>query len=99
MASRWLDETPVARIIARCTQDIRTVDTPLPLSLLWTVDGAVGVLTKLGAIILFTPIFLWPGLVVGLLAVQLGKMYLKAQLSVKRETRYRAVYLLQMKIY
>ena len=60
------------------------------------MDGVAGVLTKLGAIILFTPIFLWPGLVVGLLAVQLGKMYLKAQLSVKRETRYRAVYLLRM---
>ncbi|KJA20178.1 hypothetical protein HYPSUDRAFT_204055 [Hypholoma sublateritium FD-334 SS-4] len=83
---RWLDETPVARIIARCTQDIRTIDSPLPLTLLWTVDGVAGVLTKLGAIILFTPIFLWPGLVIGVLAVLLGNIYLKAQLSVQRET-------------
>ncbi|KAF8955959.1 ABC transporter type 1, transmembrane domain-containing protein [Flammula alnicola] len=57
---RWLDETPVGRIITRCTQDIRAIDGPIPQSLLWAVDCVSGILAKLGAIVLFTPIFLGP---------------------------------------
>ncbi|KAJ3508927.1 hypothetical protein NLJ89_g5494 [Agrocybe chaxingu] len=82
---RWLDETPTARIIVRCTQDIRTIDGPIPQSLLWAVDQILGVLTKLGVIVLFTPIFLFPSVFVALAGLYLGNLYLKAQLSVKRE--------------
>jgi hypothetical protein len=85
---RWLDETPVGRIITRCTQDIRAVDGPIPQSLLWVTDCVSGIFAKLGSIVLFTPIFLWPGLTVTIIGLSLGNMYLKAQLSVKRETRY-----------
>lgn len=85
---RWLDETPTARIITRCTQDIRTIDSQLPQNGMWLVDCMIGLMTKLGAVVIFTPIFLFPGLGVGMIGFYLGNMYLRAQLSVKRETRY-----------
>jgi hypothetical protein len=40
---------------------------------------------KLGAVIYMTPIFVIPGLAVGALGARLGNIYIKAQLSVKRE--------------
>lgn len=82
---RWLDETPTARIIARCTQDMRTVDGPIPQSLYWVFSECIGMLTKLSVIIFFSPIFLFPGVAVAILGISMGNLYLKAQLSVKRE--------------
>ncbi|KDR74315.1 hypothetical protein GALMADRAFT_250126 [Galerina marginata CBS 339.88] len=83
---RWLDETPTARIIARCTQDIRTLDGPIPQQFVWLIDVFAGTLTKLGAVVIFTPLFFFPGLGAAVLGLYLGNVYLKAQLSVKRET-------------
>ncbi|KAF8963028.1 hypothetical protein BDZ97DRAFT_1920149 [Flammula alnicola] len=87
---RWLDETPTARIIARCTQDIRSVDGPIPQTFSETVQQSLTVFTKLCAIVLFTPIFMLPGIAVAILGVIMGNLYLKSQLSVKREMRYLA---------
>lgn len=42
-------------------------------------------LTKLGAVVMITPVFLGPGALVALLGGICGQMYLKAQLAVKRE--------------
>ncbi|KAF4617652.1 hypothetical protein D9613_005677 [Agrocybe pediades] len=83
---RWLDETPTARIITRCTQDIRAVDSTLPQTLMWLAEIINAFVTKLGAVVLFTPIFLFPGLGVAVAAFFIGNMYLKTQLSVKRES-------------
>ena len=85
---RWLDETPTARIIARCTQDMRTVDGPIPQSLYWVFSEFIGMLTKLSVIVIFSPMFLFPGIAVAILGISMGNLYLKAQLSVKREMRY-----------
>jgi len=85
---RWLDETPTGRIITRCTQDIRAIDGPVPQTFVWLLDLGSGMVTKLGAIVLFTPLFLVPGAGVAIFGLYLGNLYLKAQLSVKRETRY-----------
>jgi len=52
------------------------------------MDLLLSMLTRLGAIVLFTPLFAFPGLGVALLGIGLGNIYLKAQLSVKREVRY-----------
>ncbi|KDR83054.1 hypothetical protein GALMADRAFT_238844 [Galerina marginata CBS 339.88] len=82
---RWLDETPTARIIARCTQDIRVVDGPIAEEFLALTYMSIGMVTNLFVIIIFTPIFLFPGLAVAALGFYLGNIYLKAQLSVKRE--------------
>jgi hypothetical protein len=40
---------------------------------------------KLSAVIILTPIFLFPGVVVAILGAWCGQIYIKAQLSVKRE--------------
>ncbi|KAF5317788.1 hypothetical protein D9619_012656 [Psilocybe cf. subviscida] len=82
---RWLDETPTGRIIARCTQDIRAVDGPVPQTAIWVFDCCAGMVTKLGAIVLFTPAFLIPGMISAGTGLFVGNLYLKAQLSVKRE--------------
>lgn len=45
----------------------------------------MSMLMKFAAVVAFTPIFLFPGLVVALLGAWCGQIYLKAQLCVKRE--------------
>ncbi|KAF8803419.1 multidrug resistance-associated ABC transporter [Phlegmacium glaucopus] len=82
---RWLDETPTARIIARCTQDIDAVDGSIPGTFMLLTQVIIGTLTKLGAVVIFTPLFLIPGVAAAVLGLYLGNVYLKTQLSVKRE--------------
>lgn len=84
---RWLDETPTARMIARCTQDINAVDNPIPRQFSALTETGMSVITKFGVITIFTPIFFAPGLAMAGLCMYLGSIYLKAQLSVKREMR------------
>lgn len=86
----WLDETPTGRIITRCTQDVRAVDGSVPSNLLTLVYTVMNALINLGAIVLFTPIFIVPGFSVGIAGALLGNWYLRAQLSIKREMRYAA---------
>jgi ABC-type multidrug transport system fused ATPase/permease subunit len=64
---RWLDVTPTSRVIARCTVDIRTVDTTVAHHLLWLLDMSIAMLVQLAAVVLFTPIFVLPGVLVGFL--------------------------------
>lgn len=85
---RWFDTTPTARIIARCTQDIGAIDGAVPLALRQFITQVAAIVTKLGAIVLFSPAFLLPGILVGFAGLAVGNLYLKAQLSVKREMRY-----------
>lgn len=80
--------TPVARIISRCTQDIGTIDDPLAESLGIVFSLTVALFTKLGAVLIFTPLFLLPGIALGLVGFYLGTLFIKTQLSVKREMRY-----------
>jgi hypothetical protein len=49
---------------------------------------AITLLTKLVVIIIFTPIFVFPGMFIAIFGFFLGNLYLQAQLSVKREMRY-----------
>jgi hypothetical protein len=42
---------------------------------------------KLAGPVLFTPVFLLPGGLITILGVYIGNIYLKAQMSVKREKR------------
>ncbi|KAF9013105.1 hypothetical protein BDQ17DRAFT_1342742 [Cyathus striatus] len=68
---RWLDETPMSRIITRCTQDMGIVDNFIgPL--------ALAVVIKLVCVAIVTPVFVVPGMVIALL----GFMF---QLPVRRE--------------
>lgn len=41
--------------------------------------------TRLGAVVLFTPVFLIPGVLMAVIGGYCGQVYMKSQLSVKRE--------------
>ncbi|KAF5323760.1 hypothetical protein D9619_012892 [Psilocybe cf. subviscida] len=82
---RWLDTTPIARIITRCTRDIEAVDGSIAERFLAVVQLTFSLATKLGAIILFAPLVFFPGLAIGAMGFYIGNLYLKAQLSAKRE--------------
>jgi hypothetical protein len=61
------------------------VDGPISHGLGWLSEMTLTMLVKFAAVLLFTPIFLLPGLVVAVLGGMCGQIYIKAQLSVKRE--------------
>ncbi|KAI0258309.1 P-loop containing nucleoside triphosphate hydrolase protein, partial [Gloeopeniophorella convolvens] len=82
---RWLDKTPTSRVIARCTQDIRSIDNTLADNFEHLVGVSSTVIIKLASIVFFTPVFIFPGLVVFAVGAWCGQLYMKAQLSVKRE--------------
>ncbi|KAF8199828.1 hypothetical protein K438DRAFT_1918479 [Mycena galopus ATCC 62051] len=82
---RWLDVTPTSRIIARCTADIGAVDGPIALGLWTLLELSISMLVKFSAVILFTPVFLFPGVAVGILGAWFSQVYLASQRSVKRE--------------
>ncbi|KAG8882432.1 hypothetical protein FRB97_008247, partial [Tulasnella sp. 331] len=82
---RWLDSTPSGRITSRFTQDINAIDSTLPDVFNTLVGMTASLLLKLAAVLLYSPIFLFPGIAVGLGGVWIGSIYMKAQLPVKRE--------------
>lgn len=49
------------------------------------VDATSGLMVKLGIVVLFAPAFIAPAIVVIILGGFLGNVYIKAQLSMKRE--------------
>jgi ABC-type multidrug transport system fused ATPase/permease subunit len=82
---RWLDIVPTSRVITRCTQDIRAVDGPLPNQLADIFDLVGYMLFRLLGVVVVTPMFLIPGILVGMFGAWCGQLYIKAQLSVKRK--------------
>jgi len=84
---RWLDSTPAARIITRCTQDIGSLDGELVELFAAVVEMVICMMIKLSGPVFFTPIFLIPGILIGVIGAYIGNIYLKAQMSVKREMR------------
>ncbi|KAJ3985397.1 hypothetical protein F5890DRAFT_1510435 [Lentinula detonsa] len=82
---RWLDTTPTSRVIARCTQDIRAVDGPVAMWLQAVSEISAMIILKYTAVVVITPIFFFPGVVVAFLGAVCGQVYIKAQLSVRRE--------------
>ncbi|PBK77153.1 hypothetical protein ARMSODRAFT_949046 [Armillaria solidipes] len=82
---RWLDTTPTSRVITRCTQDIRALDGPVTMWFMYVVEISVTMLIKFVAVVIVTPFFLFPSVIVALAGAWCGQVYIKAQLSVKRE--------------
>ncbi|KAF7306575.1 ATP-binding cassette transporter [Mycena indigotica] len=82
---RWLDTTPTSRVITRCTIDIQSIDITLPGSLWSLIEMSLGMLVEFIIVIVYTPTFLLPGLVVGGLGAWCGQLYITAQLPLKRE--------------
>ncbi|KAJ6535432.1 hypothetical protein B0H19DRAFT_1079915 [Mycena capillaripes] len=82
---RWLDTTPVSRIIARCTADVAALDGMLPAMLKDVIHVATLMVVELFSIVLVIPQVFFIGIVVGLLGYGLGQIYMAAQLGIKRE--------------
>ncbi|KAI0633842.1 multidrug resistance-associated ABC transporter [Trametes polyzona] len=82
---RWLDMTPTSRIIARCTADMHEVDVSLPKYVLLVVETAVFMTLRVVAVALVAPLFVIPALIIGVAGGLLGRIYMKAQICVKRE--------------
>ncbi|KAJ7700269.1 hypothetical protein B0H16DRAFT_1642910 [Mycena metata] len=81
---RWLDVTPSSRIIARVTNDVKAVDDALA-QLLWPLSRTiVAMIVKLIVVVMYTPLFLLPGVLVALLGVWVGQIYIAGQMPVKR---------------
>jgi ABC-type multidrug transport system fused ATPase/permease subunit len=82
---RWLDVTPLSRIITRCTQDVQAFDSSVPNNFNWFIDALIGLGLKLVVIIPFAPVFLLLGICITAAGLLIGNIYMKAQVSVKRE--------------
>ncbi|KAG8900334.1 hypothetical protein FRC00_013442 [Tulasnella sp. 408] len=82
---KWLDSTPQGRIIARFTRDMRSVDASVPSLFSEVLGMQTSILFQFGAIIIYSPAFLVPGLLVAAVGAWLGQVYIRAQLAVKRE--------------
>ncbi|KAJ7576855.1 multidrug resistance-associated ABC transporter [Mycena floridula] len=83
---RWLDSTPVSRIITRCTTDIATLDGMLPAMLKDLIHISSLMFIEMCSIVLVTPQFLFVGAVVGALGYLWGQTYyMPAQLGIKRQ--------------
>ena len=58
VSRRWLDETPTGRVVARCTQDIRSVDSLIPEQFMALTEFGIILRSKL-VIVIFTTIFVF----------------------------------------
>ncbi|KAJ6612668.1 multidrug resistance-associated ABC transporter [Mycena sp. CBHHK59/15] len=83
---RWLDVTPASRVIARFTGDITAVDGPILNVFANFTHVTISMMTSFGAVVLLTPLFFVPGFFAAIIGGFLGQAFLKAQLSVKRES-------------
>ncbi|KAF9257859.1 P-loop containing nucleoside triphosphate hydrolase protein [Marasmius fiardii PR-910] len=82
---RWLDTTPVSRILARCTGDINAVDLEIPESIQDFGVLATRMFTQLIALVTYTPIFIPPAFVLMVLGKWCGDVFTRAVMCVRRE--------------
>ncbi|KAJ3759326.1 P-loop containing nucleoside triphosphate hydrolase protein [Lentinula raphanica] len=82
---RWLDHTPTSRITTRFTQDINAIDTSIPEWTRFFLDQSLKLVLKLTAIVVLTPLFFIPGVLAVALGYTCARIYLKSQMSVRRE--------------
>ncbi|KAI9449921.1 hypothetical protein BJY52DRAFT_1227472 [Lactarius psammicola] len=82
---RWLDTTPTSRVITRVTQDIRALDGPISNTFSRFIDVSATMLLKFVAVVYLTPAFSVPGVAIAFLGAWLGRVYMKAQIAIKRE--------------
>ncbi|KZT42309.1 P-loop containing nucleoside triphosphate hydrolase protein [Sistotremastrum suecicum HHB10207 ss-3] len=83
---RWLDTTPISRVLSRCSQDCQMIDGPLAemsIGFLYITSGLIctiiAVITQAGLTALIS------AFVVVALGMLSGQLYMAAQLPVKRD--------------
>ncbi|TDL15052.1 P-loop containing nucleoside triphosphate hydrolase protein [Rickenella mellea] len=83
---RWLDTVPMGRVITRCTQDIDALDNSFSTTASALLFATISIVGNF-----FVSVYMagWPALLSGgimvILGGWLGIVYLKAQLSIRRE--------------
>ncbi|CCL98867.1 uncharacterized protein FIBRA_00874 [Fibroporia radiculosa] len=82
---RWLDRTPTSRVLTRCTQDIDAIDGVLSRCLSALLNTSATMSVRLAAVVISSPVFVFPGIIIATVGRWIGQIYMKAQLSVKRE--------------
>ncbi|KAI9435350.1 hypothetical protein H4582DRAFT_2112394 [Lactarius indigo] len=82
---RWLDTTPTSRIITLVTQDIRALDGPVANTFVGAIDLSVAMFLKFVAVVYFTTGFSMPGIAIAFFGAWLGRIYMRAQIAIKRE--------------
>ncbi|KAF8150440.1 P-loop containing nucleoside triphosphate hydrolase protein [Mycena galopus ATCC 62051] len=82
---RWLDTTPTSRVVTRATQDMQIVDDAMTVGVSRVLQLTLGLCIKFATVILFSPAFLVPGVLVTLIGGLFGQLFMRAQLPVKRE--------------
>jgi hypothetical protein len=61
------------------------VDGPVSNSFSWFIEISATMLLKFLAVVYLTPIFSVPGISIAVLGAWLGRVYMKAQIAIKRE--------------
>ncbi|KAI0309546.1 ABC transporter type 1, transmembrane domain-containing protein, partial [Amylostereum chailletii] len=82
---RWLDTTPTSRVVTRCTQDMNAVDDDVSAYFSFAVELSIKVLVKVTAICMITLAFIGPTFLVVSLRAWCGRIYMAAELNIKRE--------------
>ncbi|KAJ7123848.1 P-loop containing nucleoside triphosphate hydrolase protein [Mycena crocata] len=83
---RWLDITPASRVIARFTADIAAVDHDILNVFASFTITTISIIAAFGAVVLLTPVFFVPGVAAAIIGGAIGQLFVRAQLSVKRES-------------
>ncbi|KZT36414.1 P-loop containing nucleoside triphosphate hydrolase protein [Sistotremastrum suecicum HHB10207 ss-3] len=82
---RWLDTTPVSRVLTRFSQDCQAIDSGLPSLVSSTTRRTIKLAIYLITVIIASG---WPALSIGIIVaasgVFFGQLYIKAQLPLKR---------------
>ncbi|KAG6830884.1 hypothetical protein H0H87_006879 [Tephrocybe sp. NHM501043] len=82
---RWLDKTPTSRVITRVTQDVAAVDTTIPDLFSHLFEIGVIIVVRFFAVLIYTPTIGLFSIIIFIVGGIVGNIYMKAQLSVKRE--------------
>ncbi|KAG7086727.1 hypothetical protein E1B28_002661 [Marasmius oreades] len=82
---RWLDTTPVSRIIARCTGDVNAVDMQIPNYIEHFATLALKMFTQLVALVFYNRTFILPALVLMVIGKWLGDVWARAVRCIRRE--------------
>lgn len=82
---RWIDSTPMGRVLSRFTKDFKALDSSFPDTSSQVFDLTISMIIKLATVLAFVPIFTLPSVVIGAIGGVIGEIYIHGQLSVKRE--------------